>query len=81
MDKYFYSAASLDRAIHEFEGEYGMSSEDFHALYSAGAEVAIPRFTQHVWASFYEDVLRMTGGAGVERQPIMTRVGQALTCA
>ena len=53
MDKYFYSAVSLDRAIREFEGEYGMSSEDFHALYSAGAEIAtIPHFTQHVWASF-----------------------------
>lgn len=52
MDKYFYSAVSLDRAIREFEGEYGMSSEGFYAHYSAGDELAIPRFTQHAWASF-----------------------------
>ncbi|MGD0453134.1 MAG: hypothetical protein ABSB69_06015 [Solirubrobacteraceae bacterium] len=82
MDKRYYNAESLARAIREFENEYDISSEELHARYTAGDEVdGVPRFEQHVWASFYEDVLRLTNGAGIERSEVVTRVGQALTCA
>jgi predicted nuclease of restriction endonuclease-like RecB superfamily len=82
VKKYSYSAQSLDRAIQELEREYGMTTESFYAAYREQEGVdGIPRFTQHVWASFYEDILRMTDGVGVEREPVMTRVGQALVCA
>jgi hypothetical protein len=81
MDKRQYSAESLDRAIREFENEYDLSSEELHARYIAGDQVeGVPRFEQHVWASFYEDVLRLTDGAGVEHREVVTRVGEALTC-
>jgi hypothetical protein len=81
MDKSYYGAESLDRAVQEFEREYEMSTEDFYAAYSAGELVDMPCFTQHVWASFHENILRLTDGEGIERQPVMTRVGRALTCA
>jgi hypothetical protein len=82
MEKRYYSAESLDSAIYEFEREYGITTEDLYAAYEAGEKVEdVPYFIQHVWASFHEDVLRMTDGAGIERQPIMTRAGRALTCA
>ncbi len=81
MDKRQYSAWSLDRAIREFENEYGLPSAELHARYIGGEHVdGVPRFEQHVWASFYEDILRLTDGAGVERSEIVTRVGEALTC-
>jgi len=81
MDRYSYTAESLARAIREFEGEYCISSEDLHARYTAGQPVdGVPRFQQHVWASFYENVMRLTDGMGVERTEIVTRVGNALTC-
>jgi flagellar biosynthesis regulator FlaF len=82
MEKQAYSAQSLDRAVQELEREYGLTTEAFYAAYSAGEGLeGMPHFTQHVWASFYEDIRRMTDGAGVERKPVMTRVGQALVCA
>ncbi|MBA3807934.1 MAG: hypothetical protein H0X28_06025 [Solirubrobacterales bacterium] len=81
MDKMYYNAESLDRAVREFESEYGLASEELHARYIAGESIeGVPRFEQHLWASFYEDVLRLTDGAGVERTEIMERVGRALTC-
>jgi hypothetical protein len=81
MEKRYYSAQSLDRAIQEFEREHEMTTEDLYAAYSSGEKVeGIPYFTQHVWASFYEDILRLTDGTGVERKPIMDRVGRALVC-
>jgi hypothetical protein len=81
MDKRYYSAESLDNVIQEFEREYGVTTEDMYALYGAEERIkGVPRFTQHVWASFYDDVLRMTDGAGVERKPIMQRAGQMLVC-
>jgi hypothetical protein len=82
MQKQYYSAQSLDNAIQEFEREYGISSEQMYEAYMAGDAVeGVERFTIHVWASFYEDVLRLTDGKGVQRKPIMDRVGRALLCA
>jgi hypothetical protein len=82
MQKQYYSAQSLDNAIQEFEREYGVSSEQMYEAYMAGDAVeGVERFTMHVWASFYEDVLRLTNGEGVQRKPIMDRVGRALLCA
>jgi DNA-binding PucR family transcriptional regulator len=82
MDKQYYSAESLDSAIQEFEREYCVASEDVYAAYIAEEAIdGIPHFTQHAWASFYEDVLRLTDGVGIEREPVMTRVGRALVDA
>jgi hypothetical protein len=81
VDKRYYGAQSLDRAVQEFEREYGMSSDDFYALYEAEECREIPRFVQHAWASFHEDILRMTGGVGVDRPTVVDRAGQAFSCA
>ncbi len=78
MNKRYYSAESLDRGVLEFEREYGMSTEDFYARYMVGDELPIPRFNQYAWAAFHEDVLRLTDGAGVERRPVVARVGEAI---
>jgi flagellar biosynthesis regulator FlaF len=77
MEKRYYDAGSLDRAVRELEREYDMTSEAFYEAYAAGAELDIPHFNQHVWASFHEDILRLTDGQGVERGSVMARVGQA----
>jgi hypothetical protein len=82
MDKQYYNAESLDGAIQEFEREYCVASGDVYTAYMAGEAIeGIPHFTQHAWASFYEDVLRLTDGVGIEREPVMTRVGRALVSA
>ena len=81
MQKLYYNAESLDRGIREFEREYGMSTEEFYARYMAGEKLDIPRFNQHAWAAFRDDIQRLTDGAGVEPRPVAERVGQALTCA
>jgi hypothetical protein len=78
MDKHYYSAQSLDSAVREFEREYGMATEDFYAHWVDGDTMNIPGFEQHVWASFHEDILRLTDGKGVERQAFTERVGRAL---
>ncbi len=81
MQKLYYDAESLDRAIREFEREYGMSTEEFYARYTAGEELEIPCVNQHAWAAFRDAIDRLTAGAGVERQPVAERVRQALICA
>ena len=81
MQKQYYSAESLDLGIRELEREHGMSTEEFYERYSAGEDLPIPRFNQHIWVAFHEDILRLTDGAGVERAPVMERVGQALACS
>ncbi len=81
MQKLYYDAESLDRGIREFEREYGMSTEDFYARYTAGEELSIPRFNQHTWAAFRDAIDRLTDGAGVEPRPVADRVRQALICA
>jgi hypothetical protein len=77
MRKRHYNAESLDRAVREFEGAYAMSSADFYARYRAGERLDIPHFDQHTWASFHEDVERMTGGAGVDRGTATARAREA----
>jgi len=82
MEKYVYSAQSLDSAMREYEREYCVSSEKVYAAYHAGECIeGVSRFTQSVWASFYEEVLRLTDGEGLADEPIMTRVGRALVGA
>lgn len=78
MEKRYYSAESLDNAVRELEQEYGMTSEAFYARYCAGEAMEIPQFNQAVWASFHEDITRMTDGMGVDRPPVMDRVGRAI---
>jgi hypothetical protein len=82
VEKYYYSAQSLSRSVREFEREYCASSEDVYAAYRAGeCPDGMSRFTQHVWASFHEEILRLTDGEGIADEPIMTRVGRALVSA
>jgi hypothetical protein len=77
MEKRHYNAESLDRAVREFEGAYAMTTADFYERYRAGERLDVPHFDQHTWASFYEDILRMTDGAGVERGPVAARAREA----
>ena len=81
VQKQYYSAESLDRGIRELEREYGMTTEEFYERHAAGEDLPIPRFSQHIWLAFHEDILRMTDGAGVDRGPVAERVGQALACS
>jgi hypothetical protein len=64
MEKRYYDADALDRATRELEQEYGMTTVEFYARYCAGEQMEIPHFHQHTWASFHEDILRLTKGAG-----------------
>lgn len=80
MEKRYYNAESLDRAIREFEREYGMTTAAFYESYSAGNVLDIPCFAQHVWASFYEDVLRMSKDRPIESRPVLARVNQTYAC-
>jgi hypothetical protein len=66
MERVFYSAESLRTALAAFEQEYETSSPKFYAAYLAGERLSVPHFEQHVWASFYEDVLRMERSARVD---------------
>lgn len=81
MNRRHYSAESLSHALIELEHEYQMTSARFYERYRAGERLDIPHFTQHAWASLYEDVQRMTGGRGAERGSVMARVGHAITVA
>jgi hypothetical protein len=63
MDRIYYDAASLERVLLAFERHHEMSSAEFYERYSSGEELpAISLFNQHAWASFYRDVIRLTGG-------------------
>lgn len=64
MKKIYYSADSLTRVLRSLERKYGMASRDFYARVLSGERLDIPRFTRHVWASFYRDVRRGGGGGG-----------------
>ena len=56
MTRYFYNGASLEHVLGVLEERYGLSSEDFYEAHVAGAPLEhIPRFHQHVWASFYRE--------------------------
>jgi hypothetical protein len=83
VEKHYYSAQSLSDAVREFEREYCSSSADVYAAYMAGeCPQGMARSTQAIWASFYEEILRLTGGQGItEDEPVMTRVGRALVSA
>jgi hypothetical protein len=82
VEKYYYSAQSLSDAVRELEREYGASSADVYAAYCAGeCPENMSRFTQQAWASFYEEILRLTDGEGIADEPIMTRVSRALVSA
>lgn len=80
MNKRHYNAESLDRAVREFEGAYAMTTADFYERYLAREHLDIPHFDQHTWASFHEDILRMTDGAGLDRRPVSSRAHEAFAC-
>lgn len=80
MNKRHYNAESLDRALREFEGAYSMTTADFYERYCARERLDIPHFNQHTWASFHEDILRMTDGAGLDRRPVSSRAHEAFAC-
>jgi hypothetical protein len=77
IDRPSYTAESLSRAIAEFERHYEMSSEAFYEAHQADTLPAtMPRFDRHVWASFYEDALRLR-----QRDDVLDRVGRAFVTA
>lgn len=69
MEKAFYNADSLSRALAALEERWGISSDEFYEAHRADADAVapIPGFTRHVWASIYLDVRRLSGGGFVER--------------
>ena len=67
MERNSYNAASLERLLAWFERTYELSSEDFYTAYLANEVPSrVSGFHRHVWASFYRDVRRMSGGAFAE---------------
>jgi len=78
--RHYYNAESLDRALREYESEYGMATAAFYERYASGERLELPEFAQHAWASFYEDILRMTGGSGIDRRSVTTRAHEAFAC-
>jgi len=62
MERYAYDADSLASALVEFEGRYGCTSADFYEGYLDDGVADVPRFTQHLWASFYRDHCRLRDG-------------------
>jgi hypothetical protein len=66
MEKLYYDAESLERVLAALERQHGMSSAEFHTRHTAGEHLEIPRFTTHVWASFYRDVRRLRGDGFAE---------------
>lgn len=61
MEKVYYSADSLERALLSYERHYGLGSAEFYELYLADDLTAdrVHRHHQNTWASFYRDVLRL----------------------
>ncbi len=76
-----YSAESLTVAMGEFERMFGLASDEFYALHSADEPLAIPRYERHVWASFYEDVLRLRGEGSSGDEAVMDRVSRSFATA
>lgn len=74
MEKSYYGAASLRRALDAFEQRYGMTSAAFYAAYVEYDEAEmkpISGFHRHSWASFYRDWRRLSGdgfAATIERE-------------
>lgn len=74
MEKSYYSADSLRRALDAFEARYGMSSEEFYGAYGEYDDArmqGISGFHRHSWASFYRDWRRLSGddfASTVERE-------------
>lgn len=63
MERLVYTSESLSIVLRSFEAQFGMSSHEFYSRHRAEDDsLSIPRFERHVWASMYEDVLRMTRG-------------------
>lgn len=68
MDKAYYDAQSLARALSTFEERFGLSSEKFYEAYVSDGEglAGIPGFQQRVWASFHRDARCLGGDDFVE---------------
>jgi hypothetical protein len=64
MEKRYYNAATLERSLRVFEERYALDSATCFAMRQSGDEAGvehIPRFHQHVWASFYRKWKRLSG--------------------
>jgi hypothetical protein len=74
MVRSVYSAESLTRGLREFEAHFGLTSVEFYERHCADEALDVPRFERHVWASFYEDVMRLSEG---EENNVMDRVSKS----
>jgi hypothetical protein len=55
-----YSIDSLARDLREFEGRYGMASDDFYETYRTDEVPAdIPGFEGFIWADAYQELCRL----------------------
>lgn len=62
MEKLVYDADTLASALVELERHFGCTSAAFYEDYLGEGVQGVPRFTQHVWASFYRDHCRLRDG-------------------
>lgn len=69
MEKRYYNAESIARALHAYEERFGMDSRDFYEAHCVDGEAVaeIPGFVRHVWAGLYRDFRRLSGEDFVER--------------
>lgn len=68
----YYDLNSLSQALNLLEKRYEISSKEFYESHKIDGPAAakVPGFHRHLWASFYQDVQRMSGSsfvASVER--------------
>jgi hypothetical protein len=63
MERRYYSASTLERALSSLESHYGMTSSEFYAAHRADAPnvAAMPRRIRNLWASLYRDWRRLSG--------------------
>ena len=69
MERRYYNATSLERALRTLESRYGMSSAEFYAAHrdDARAVTAMPRRIRNLWASLYRDWRRLSGADFAEQ--------------
>jgi hypothetical protein len=74
MDKMVHNKTDVSQLLGWFERSYDMSSEDFYAAHVADAELGIPLFHRHVWASFWREFQRV----GSSNREFVDRAEQTL---
>jgi hypothetical protein len=66
MQKRYYNAAGLERALEVFERRFKIASADFYEAHRAEGDDSpllkdVPRFERHIWADLYVQLRRLNG--------------------